>query len=136
MGSERVTPPTLKEIFKSVFPYYLSIGMTYDQFWNDDVCLVRDYREAHKIQLKREEQRLWKQGAYFHDALGVVLSNAFSKGSRAVYPDLPYPATQKEAQERKKQEEQKRMERMQSMFNAYAIGLNQQLKEADNGHND
>lgn len=52
-----------------MFPYYLAIGMTYDQFWNQDVELVKAYREADKIKRDLKNQDMWMQGAYYYEAL-------------------------------------------------------------------
>ena len=43
--------------------------MTYDQFWNQDVELVKAYREADKIGRDRKNQDMWLQGAYYYEAL-------------------------------------------------------------------
>jgi len=73
----------LEDIFTDAFPYYLSIGMTYDQYWECNPYLVEDYRKAHKLQIEQRNQELWLQGLYIYDAFGVVLANAFSsKGSK------------------------------------------------------
>lgn len=36
------------DAFNRVFPYYLSIGMTYELFWEKDATLVEHYRKAGK----------------------------------------------------------------------------------------
>ena len=43
--------------------------MTYDQFWNQDVELVKAYREADKIKRDLKNQDMWMQGAYYYEAL-------------------------------------------------------------------
>ena len=74
-GSERENrsaPPSYSEIFLAKFPYYLSIGMTEEQYWDRDCCLVKFYREAEEIRRERVNQELWLQGMYFYDALARV----------------------------------------------------------------
>ena len=56
--------------------------MTYDQFWNQDVELVKAYREADKIKRDLKNQDMWMQGAYYYEALldaAPVLRFSFSK---------------------------------------------------------
>lgn len=51
------------EEFERSFPYYLAIGMTYEQYWEQDSTLVRAYRKAAKIQRDLRNQDAWLQGA-------------------------------------------------------------------------
>lgn len=138
MGSERVAPPpTLKAIFKNVFPYYLSIGMTYDQFWNEDICLVKDYRKADELRIKRKNAEFWLQGMYTYEAICNVspILHAFAKGGTEPipYPSKPYAITQEERRER----EMEKLKEQAEGFRALAEAKNlEREQEAHNGrHN-
>ena len=37
-------------------PFYLSIGMTYDQYWNENCELTQYYRKALEIRNQRKNQ--------------------------------------------------------------------------------
>ena len=37
-------------------PYYLSIGMTWEQYWQGEADMVRAYRKAQRLRNKRENQ--------------------------------------------------------------------------------
>ena len=113
-GSEQnVRSPflTYTEQFYEALPYYLSIGMTYEQFWNDDPMLAKYFREADEIRVERKNQELWLQGLYVYEALcdASPLMNAMAKkGTKArPYPQKPYAITEKqrkrEAEEKEKQ---------------------------------
>ena len=52
------------EIFNEVFPILLLVGMTYDQFWNDDVCIVKHYIKMYHLMNNRREQDAWMIGIY------------------------------------------------------------------------
>lgn len=54
-------------------------GMTYEQFWLGDPFLTVWYRRTHQLRIEQENQKLWLQGLYFHNAVAVALNNAFSK---------------------------------------------------------
>ena len=101
---------TYTEQFYEVFPYYLSIGMTYDQFWNDDASLVIYYRKANELAIERKNQELWLQGMYIYEALcdvAPILHSMAKKGTKAQpYPEQPYTIT--EAQRKREKEEQER----------------------------
>ena len=61
----------MSECFEEWFPYYLSIGMTYDQYWNQDGMLVRAYRKADEIRQERANTDAWLLGAYFYQAFDL-----------------------------------------------------------------
>lgn len=101
MGSEQevtsVEITSHTEQFEKHFPYYLAMGMDYDQFWRQDVSLVRAYRQAHQIRKQEANEMLWLQGKYFYEALGAIspVLNAFAKqGTHAEkYLSRPFPIT-------------------------------------------
>ena len=66
-------------MFDSVLPYYMLCGMSYDEFWYEDPSRAVAYRKADRLRIERENQQLWMQGLYFHNAVAVALNNAFSK---------------------------------------------------------
>lgn len=88
----------LYETFKELCPYFISIGMTYDEFWKDDVTKTRDYLKAYRIKQERENEmtqwNIWKQGVYIYEALCDVspVLHAFAKrGTKPLpYPEAPY----------------------------------------------
>lgn len=80
-------PSTLTEVFEQVFPYYLSIGMTYGQFWHGDPKLARFYREAEYMRLQREQTAMWYNGIYMRSAIASSIS--FGKKSPPKYLDKP-----------------------------------------------
>ena len=104
--SEPSEPPTLAEIFTQAFPYYLAMGMTYDEFWHGAPSLVRAYRKAYDMKRHERNYELWLQGRYIFEALrcAPLLVGFPEKGykppSGAGYPDMPYPLSEKEAKER------------------------------------
>ena len=65
--------------FHRLFPYYLAIGMTYEQFWEGDVWLAEDYFRANQISAQRKSEEMWLQGLYFYHGVSVALGNAFRK---------------------------------------------------------
>lgn len=114
--------------FYEVFPYYLSIGMTYDQYWNGDSTLPIYYRKAEELRNEKRNQELWLQGMYVYEAIcdvAPILQAFAKKGTKPrPYTTNPYPITSKELKrieeekERKIAEKGKRnMEAFMQMFN-------------------
>lgn len=85
---------TYAQIFEEAFPYYLAMGMTYEQFWEQDSELVKYYRKANEIRQEQINQEAWLHGMYIYEAiadLAPILRSFGKKGSRArQYPDKPY----------------------------------------------
>ena len=64
--------------------------MTFDQFWNQDVELVKAYQEANKIKRDLRNQDMWLQGAYIYEAiLDAAPALRFSLGKKPPKP-IPY----------------------------------------------
>lgn len=105
------------------------MGMTWEQFWEQDSSLVKDYREAYQIRQDEINQNAWLQGLYIYDALCLAspLFRSFSKsGTRAgEYPQKPYEfangtrkrLTPKQENERKMMAGMAAMEKMAARFN-------------------
>lgn len=135
MGGESLnggsSPKSFTEIFEAVCPFYLSIGMTYEQFWYERADMALMYRKAHEIKNRQRNQELWIQGLYIVDALKTTVCNMFAKKSaeKFTYPTEPYALSEAEIQERKEQQAKAKMERMKSSFMAKAITINQHMAE-------
>lgn len=86
-------PRSYTEQFYEHFPAYLSMGMTYDLYWNGDPALVKYYRKAQELTNERRNQELWLQGYYFYEALGAIspILQAFAKKGTKAEPYLQQP---------------------------------------------
>lgn len=94
---------TLSEFFIKMFPVYMAMGMSYDEYWNGPCWLARAYREAHQMKQRQDEWARWRQAAYIFDALlcASPMMKPFVKDAKpGKFPDEPWPLTQKEADER------------------------------------
>ena len=139
---DRIKPKRVEHIFlykqfEEVCPYFISIGMTYEQFWYDDVSLTKYYLKA--FQLKEEREALkskwarWEQGLYIYEALCDVspILRAFSKATKPLqYPQQPYglqDVQKKNIDEDKKQEVE--LLRTQIFFENWAKQATKRFKE-------
>lgn len=104
-------PITLNEFFRAMFPKYMALGMTYDEFWEGPAWLVRSYREAAELKRAQRNWEMWMQAAYIYDTLLRVspVFRPFGKGEvkPADFMEAPYPLTEKEAREREEARERK-----------------------------
>ena len=83
--------------FEKLCPFFMSIGMSYEEFWFGKTDLAKYYLEAYKIKEKREAQKtkytIWEQGMYIYGALCYVspIIRAFSKAKNPLpYPEKPW----------------------------------------------
>lgn len=126
MGSELLedSQPTIKkysELFEDVLPTYLSMGMTYEQFYRDDPKLVIYYRKADELRLQRTNFEHWLLGKYIDEALAVNLSNMFrKKGEKAnKFRNEPYQFNSLNEEEVKRKQEIQAEAWMHNLVNMY-----------------
>lgn len=107
----KVESSSLKKLFEAQCPIYMSYGMTYDEFWNDNPSRAIFYRRAAMIQIKRKDEEFWMQGVYVYDALCRVspILHAFSKsGTKPLpYVERPYMQTMEIEKQKTEEEQQK-----------------------------
>ena len=60
-GVSQPTQIKYGEVFNTHFPYYLSIGMTEEQYWDGDNLLPRVFRKAEELRRDRQNSYLWLQ---------------------------------------------------------------------------
>ena len=124
---------TYTEQFYEAFPYYLSIGMTYEQFWDGDPMLCKYYREAEEIRNEKKNQELWLQGMYIYEAiadLSPILQAFAKKGTKAQpYVDAPYPITKKQRERIKAVKEREIFEKGKRFMEALTQQTNAKFKE-------
>jgi hypothetical protein len=133
-GGVTATAPlkTYTEKFHELFPYYLSIGMTEEQYWDRDSTLVVAYRKAEELKTNRKNQEMWLQGAYVYEALCRVspLLHAFAKkGTKPVpYIAEPFAITEKQAEYRQEEKEKKNFDKGKTMMEGFMIRHNKKFE--------
>lgn len=109
----------------------MSIGMSYNEFWNGDVSMVEAYRKADELRLKQRNYELWLQGMYVYEALcdASPLFRFTMKGSikPESYVKEPYPITPLEAQERAEREARAKEERFKAEFALFAERIKKKM---------
>ena len=100
---------TYTEKFYELFPYYLSIGMTPEQYWECDCDLAKYYRKAEEMRNERRNQELWLQGMYIYEAIcdaSPILHAFAKKGAKPhPYPSKPYAINEKQIKQEREEKE-------------------------------
>lgn len=87
-----------------ICPYYLSYGMSWEEFWHSSLDRLGFYWQKHQFDVEARNQEMWLQGLYIRSAVASCLDN------KAKYPTKPNRITQmteaeKEAENKRKVEE-------------------------------
>lgn len=104
-------------------PYYISIGMTHEQYWYGEPFIAKEYHEAHLLQNDQKNQELYLMGHYVFDAIMIALSNVHLDGKK--YPMNKYlkqPYDIRPKTETKKEEEKEKAR--QHMINSLTAWKN------------
>ena len=132
-GERNSSPPfvTYTERFKELFPYYLSIGMTPEQYWDGDPEWARAFRKADELRMERKNQELWLQGMYFYEAIcdaSPILQGFAKKGTKPhPYADKPYPINEKQHERKKADVEKAKFDKAKKMMEAFMKANNSRL---------
>ena len=127
------------ELFIKQCPYYLSIGMTLDEFWHGDPYLTVLYRRSHELERKRKNEELWLQGRYIYEALcdaSPLFRFTMQKGTIKAEPyrSEPIPITEEEKRALEEREAKAKMERMKAQFMEYTSNLKLKRPEMIENH--
>ena len=118
--------------FYDQFPYYLSVGMSPEQYWDGDPMLAKYYRKADELKRKRRNEELWLQGLYIYEALCDVspVLNAFAKkGTKPrPYADHPYALNNHDREEEQKIREKQAREKARQYMEAKMAAINKRFQ--------
>ena len=128
------------DIFDELFPEYLLMGMTPEQYWDGESSLKPAYRKAYKLRIENEQrladQNNWYMGQYMMcvlQAVPLLVGGLNVKNSTKLpeYPEKPFlekAAEQKKKEVRKKNEEDQ-MKLAMAMFQAGIAKFNKRFEE-------
>lgn len=111
----------------------MSLGMSREEYWHGDIFAPLDYVEADRHRLEAANRLAHLQGAYFFDAMGTVLANAFAKIGDSPTPYLEKPFELNGSKKSKDEEEEERQNELNQakarMANMVRLGKNMTKKE-------
>jgi hypothetical protein len=126
-------PFSYQKIFEEHCPFYMSIGMSYDEFWFGKPERARYYRKAYELKKKQLNEQLWLQGMYFFEAIcdvaPVLVSMPKKDAKIHEYSAEPYALTAKEQKEREQKEAERKQKAMMNKFTAMSAMINHKFKQ-------
>lgn len=126
---------TIEDVFTEECTLAMSIGMTYEQYWNSEPEIFLAYAKLYKRQTKadfaEQDTLAWMIGSYVDAAVGHIMSAAFgTKGKpKAKYPDQPVYITEidENAKAKKREREARKFE---ANFLAAVHNMGKTIEEA------
>ena len=128
------------DMLDELFPHYLLMGMTPEQYWDGEYGLKIAYRKAYRMRMENEQRitdrNNWYMGQYIIAAIQatplIVPGVNMKKGaSLPVYPDKPfferYEEQKKEEVRKQKEEDQSKL--AMAMFQAFASKFNKNIEK-------
>ena len=113
-------------------PYYMSIGVSCNDYWHGDYSQLGYYVEAHKLKQERENYTAWLQGAYVYDAIGAMspILQAFAKkGTKPTpYHKEPYGAKHVDKVDDKPKQDIQALN-LAAKFSAFTTRFNQKFEK-------
>lgn len=135
--SEQQGFSTYSELFDKVCPYYMSIGVTYNQFWNGDFAICKYARQSEKLKAKKKNEEMWWNAIYIYRAL-IDSSPAFhdfgdgKKIELKFSVEQPFPLTKEDAEEHERLERERKQDEFLARMTALVSEHNRALKEKVN----
>ena len=137
-GNEKTVSRSYGDIFDELFPQYLLMGMTPEQYWDGESSLKKAFRKAYMLRMEIEQKNAdrnnWYMGQYL---IAVLQSVPLLVGGLNVkrttklpeYPREPFlmaaEAAQKKEARRKREEDQTML--AMAMFQANIEKMNQNI---------
>lgn len=127
--SEEKSPKSVVEVFDSECAYYISLGMTYTDYWDGDPMMPRFYRKAEELRRRRENYNAWLQGAYVYEAIRDLAPsiNALSKRTPKPYRDTVIPMIPSEIREHEEREKKQQYEENLARFKGLVEKINEDM---------
>lgn len=144
-GREKTESRSYGDIFDELFPQYLLMGMTPEQYWDGESSLKKAFRKAYQLKMEIEQKSADRNNWYMGQYLIAVLQsvpllvaglNVKRTTNLPEYPKEPFfkaaEAAQKKEVRRKREEDQTML--AMAMFQANIEKMNQNiLKRLEQG---
>ena len=136
----QTSPYPYGDIFDELFPHYLLMGMTPEQYWDGESSLKKAFRKAYQMRMETEQKLAdrnnWYMGQYLMcvlQAVPLLVGGLNVKSSTRLpeYPDKPFferfEAEQKEKVRKKDQEDRTKM--AMALFQAGIAKFNKRFEQ-------
>ena len=119
------------ETFENLCGYYMSLGMSYHDYWDGDCEMARYYRDMDEKVKERQNETLWLQGLYFYEALldaSPALNPMIKKNKPLPYRKSPIPITETQSRQEEEEKNQEKLSAGMEAMKQMMAGVNQKFK--------
>lgn len=119
------------DTFEDLCSYYMSLGMSYSDYWDGDNQMVKYYRQLDKINREHENYLAWLQGMYFYEALldaSPMFRDMLKNPKPIPYREYPLPMSEEEDQRIAEMKNRKTMEANKRKMEQHMARVNKQFK--------
>ena len=118
------------EIFEELCPFYLSIGMSYAEYWSGPNDAPKHYRKAFKLRQENANHEAWLHGLYVYDAVTSAMSHlSKEKSSHKNYAEKPYSFTPKEIEKDNKEKVEEAQAQAEVWMKSWVSATQKMFKE-------
>lgn len=124
------------ERFEELAGWYMSIGMSYHDYWDGDADMPKYFRDKYKAENDIINYRLWILGSYIYEAIldaSPALNPLMKDHTPVPYRANPFPLDDKEKQRLEKLEEKNKFNKAVSSMKGWAKSVNDKRLEVQNG---
>ena len=103
--------------------YFVAIGVPIEEFWHGDYTMLKHYERAHDYRVEEQNQQMWLQGLYIHNAVLVAIDRGVNGGKKSKYLEKPidfFPKTEYQ----KRLEEIEQRNKLIKQLDRWAAGFN------------
>ena len=133
---EGSSPFSVREAIRTVLPYFMSIGMEYDEFYSATAERLKAYREAEDMRLDRMSLEKALQAQYIYKAIGllspILRTNLSKQRAEAGKWDLSeeyLPLSKKGITAKEENAKKKKYEEMKASMMRFAKAFNDKRKK-------
>lgn len=120
--TEQTSPTPYGDTFDELYPHYLLMGMTPEQYWDGEYGMKKAFRKAYELRMENEQRiadrNNWNMGQYIMCVLHAVplLVGGFNVKPTTQLPDYPDKPFYERLEAEKKEEVRKKHEEDQMML--------------------
>lgn len=124
--------------FEELCGYYMSLGMSFHDYWDGDSTMTRYYRESGDFKLEQKNMSLWLLGFYIYEAVldaSPVLNGMSKRKKPFPYRESPIPLTKRANERAEAASGQKKLEDIRGLMKTRMQAWNQKFKRKEGEKN-
>lgn len=117
----------MEQIYNTILPNALSIGVDYDLFWTLNPKSLQPFDKAFFIRQQQNDTMAWLIGRYVQDAIGSAMN------PKHKYPSEPYMSKSDVESAKRKQDDRMSQEEIKRRVMAHVALINADKKKKKGG---